>query len=173
MRANTVKDMAPLYDRQVAENKVTCMDISSNMMYLIAGYKDGSLALWDVLGAKLEKLMPKIHTSEITGAKIYSVSEDNKTIQVVSSEVRGRVCLVEVNYRAFFMGSTFNKVVLFEKRLKTSTSIAVNRSAKAFEQGHWDQRRLVAFGSVDEVVVASMKPIKELYKLKRPNISKP
>jgi WD40 repeat protein len=48
LQAKQVKDLKPLYDRQLFENKVMCLDITEGMKYLVAGYKSGVVALWDL-----------------------------------------------------------------------------------------------------------------------------
>lgn len=111
--------------------------------------------------------MIDVHDSEVTSAKIYNVSDEN-VISIVTAEAKGRVCLIEVSYGGFFTGTTFTKVVLYEKRLKTTTTVAFHRCPERFESGHWSAKKLVAFGSTSEVVVCSMRPIKEIIKLKRP-----
>jgi hypothetical protein len=103
----------------------------------------------------------------VTGAKIYSVTEDN-VISIVSAEASGRVCLIEVSYGGFFSGTTHTKVVLYEKRLKTTTTVAFHRCPEQFETGYWAQKKLVAFGATSEVVICSMRPIQEIIKLRRP-----
>lgn len=40
------------------------------MHYLLAGYKNGYVALWDINANKLEKLMTDIHESDVTVVKI-------------------------------------------------------------------------------------------------------
>jgi WD40 repeat protein len=95
------------------------------MQYLVAGYKSGAVALWDLRTYKLEKLMPDVHETEVTGAKIYHITDEN-IINIVSAEAKGRVYKVEVSYKGFFSGTTYTKVSLYEKRLITTTTVAVH-----------------------------------------------
>ena len=67
--------MRPLYDKSLSQNKVTCLDVYPGMQYLVAGYKSGAVALWDLKTYKLEKLMPDVHETEVTGAKIYHITD--------------------------------------------------------------------------------------------------
>ena len=43
-----------------------CIDITPDMQYLVAGYKSGAVALWNIKNVLLEKVMPNIHESEVT-----------------------------------------------------------------------------------------------------------
>ena len=101
------------------------------------------------------------------------LSEDSRWIQIISAEAKGRVCQIDVWYRPFYMGIQHDLKVIFERRLRTLTSVAVHKPSNRFESGHWAQQKLVAFGSVSEVIVVSMKDIKEVFKLKRPQICRP
>lgn len=139
---------------------------------MVAGYKSGAVALWDMKSYKLERLMTDVHETEVTGAKVYYISEENY-VSIVSAEAKGKVCMTEVSYKGFFSGTTHTKTVLFEKRLKTATTVAVHRCPERFEGGNWGKRCLVAFGSTSEVVVCAMKPIQELIKFKRPAMCRP
>jgi hypothetical protein len=44
----------------------------------------------------------------------------------------------------------------------------VHRSPERFESGYWANKKLVAFGATNEVVVCSMTPVSEIIKIKRP-----
>jgi len=67
--------MKPLYDEQVQMNKVTCIDITPDGHYLLAGYKKGTLVLWDANKYKLARIMNDVAKSEITSAKILYVTD--------------------------------------------------------------------------------------------------
>ena len=54
------KQRKPLFDPQLARNQVTCMDISEDGHYLLAGYKKGTLALWDCSRFRLAHLMEDV-----------------------------------------------------------------------------------------------------------------
>ena len=53
------KEMKPLMDESaIGAQKVTAMDISEDSGLLISGYKDGALALWDLVEYKMLKYIP-------------------------------------------------------------------------------------------------------------------
>lgn len=69
------------------EDKVTSIDISHGMKWLVAGYRSGTVALWDVQNYKLEKLIRDEHKSEVTNVKIYFVGDTKKKeINIVTAE---------------------------------------------------------------------------------------
>jgi hypothetical protein len=114
--------------------------------------------------------VPDAHETEVTGAKIFHVSETKKEIQIVSAEMTGKVKTIEIKDQGFFRGTTYTKTALYEKRLKTTVTVCVHKCPERFQNGHWDEKRLVAFGATSEVVVVSMKPIKEVIRIRRPNM---
>jgi len=69
------REMKPLMDHHaVGDEKVTAMDIDEEAGLLISGYKDGGVALWDLLEYKLLKYIPSLHTSEVTNIKFWAGS---------------------------------------------------------------------------------------------------
>jgi WD40 repeat protein len=60
------KEMKPLLDATLSRNKVTCISITQDGGYLIAGYKKGTLVLWDLTKYKLIKAVDDAHESEVT-----------------------------------------------------------------------------------------------------------
>ncbi len=73
------------------------------MHYLLAGYKNGYVALWDINSNKLEKLMTDIHESEVTVVKIQHINEEN-VITIITAEAKGKVFITEISYGGFFTG---------------------------------------------------------------------
>ena len=57
---STQKQRRPLYDAQLAGKEVTCMEISEDGHWLMAGYTDGVLALWDCSRFRLAYLMTDV-----------------------------------------------------------------------------------------------------------------
>lgn len=62
------KEMKPLADNQVDRNKVTSISITHDGAYLLAGYKKGTLVLWDLAKYKLMIVISNVHEGEITAA---------------------------------------------------------------------------------------------------------
>lgn len=90
----TQKEMKPLMDPQIGAKKVTSIEIADDGGFLISGYKQGVLALWDLIKYKLMRVVMDAHQSDVTNAKIYYINEV-ETIFAVSSEDNGAVSQVE------------------------------------------------------------------------------
>ena len=56
----TQKHMKPLYDDALFQNKVTCIDISEDGEHLLAGYKKGTVVLWDTNKCKVCRIMKDV-----------------------------------------------------------------------------------------------------------------
>lgn len=84
--------MKPLADEsQIGQsNKVTCLEASEDGSFLISGHKKGQLALWDLIGYKLIRVIGELHQTDVVNAKIYHV-DDGENLYVVSAEDSGRV----------------------------------------------------------------------------------
>ena len=67
------KQLKPLYDVSLAKNEVTCIEISKDGHYLLAGYKQGILALWDCARFRLAHLMRDVAKDESTTFSIVRI----------------------------------------------------------------------------------------------------
>jgi WD40 repeat protein len=108
---------------------VTCIDIDSNAGLLLSGYKNGSVALWDLLEYKLLKYIPSLHDTEVSVVKIYEVLNNGGSIKAVTSEDQGGVRHLEINKKAIFGGYNHTSEYLFKSKLKGTTAIAVYESS--------------------------------------------
>ena len=83
--------MRQFSDKTLIRNTVTSIDLSQDMSYLLVGFDNGALALWNMRSYKLEKIILDCHETEIVCAKIYNLSEDGSQIRFVSFEKKGTV----------------------------------------------------------------------------------
>jgi hypothetical protein len=56
------------------------MDIAGDAGILLAGYANGAVALWDLVGYNLIKYVPNLHETEITNIKIFSVLNNGSSV---------------------------------------------------------------------------------------------
>lgn len=127
------KEMKPLMDpTYVKEEKVTCLDIDSGAGLLLSGYKNGSVALWDLLEYKLLKFIPNLHDTDVSVVKIYEVLNSGGTIKALTSEDQGGVKHLEINKKAIFGGFNHSSEYLFKSKLKGTTAIAVFESSNLY-----------------------------------------
>ena len=170
--------MKPLYDDALFHNKVTCIDISEDGHYLLAGYKKGTLVLWDSNKYKMARIMKdvaKSDQSEFSQVKILYVSEKD-VITIVTAEESGRIRLVHVTKGSFFDRYSHQANSLYEADLKGVATISVQRpsSMAAYYSPYCDQSCLVAYGATNMVSLCEMRqfPPKPLQVIKRPAFCK-
>ena len=95
--------MKPLMDSSLGDgNKVTSLDISQDGGFMMSGYKGGQIALWDLVGYKLIKVVGDLHKTEVINAKIYFMDEQ-ESLFVLSAEDAGAVQFIKF-YKKNFMG---------------------------------------------------------------------
>lgn len=174
------KEMKPLLDQSLMKNdsKVTCMDIvgSSDTQHpyglLLSGYKNGSLALWDLIEYKLLKYIPNLHETDVTNVKIYNVLNNGNNIHAISSEDAGAVRYLEINKKAIFGGFSFNSEYLFKSKLKGTTAIAVFQPNPSYPNLFCDNSCLLSVGGLNMITICTMKPIDCIYSVTKPSFVK-
>lgn len=150
---------------------MVCIDITESGSFLCAGYKEGTVALWDLTKYKVMKVMDDIHTSEVTAAKVYMVNEEVGSVNIVSAEESGRVRLTEIQRKNLFGGFNHTTTSLFEKRLKNTMTISLQKvEPEVHPSDFCDKKILAAFGGANEVVICSLNPIAELMCIKKPSL---
>ena len=112
----TQKEMKPLMDESNlgSNNKVTSLDITPDGGFMISGYKNGQIALWDLVEYKLIKIVSDIHQSDVINAKIYYQDESNNTLFAVSAEDSGKVQLIKFTKKNFLGGYNCQAQFLFK-----------------------------------------------------------
>ena len=48
LESTKIADLRPLYDAQLAGNRVMCISLTPGMQFLVSGYKSGAIAVWDL-----------------------------------------------------------------------------------------------------------------------------
>ena len=155
------KQMKPLYDDSLFQNKVLCIDISEDGHYLLAGYKSGALVLWD--SAKFKKAHTMNNVVAENGGSDYSMVKilyitDEKVITIVTAEESGRIRLVHVT-KTFLGGFNHRANSLYEKDLIGAATIAVQRPVDL--PSHYspfcDITCLTAFGATNKISIVEMR----------------
>ena len=72
------------------------MDISEDGHYLLAGYKKGTVALWDCSRFRLAHLMEDVALENSALASVKLLYTDQDIIHIVAAEESGRMRCVQV-----------------------------------------------------------------------------
>ena len=165
--------MKPLMDsQQIKQEKCTCLDIDGNSGLLLSGYKNGSVALWDLLEYKLLKYIPNLHDTDVTAVKIYEVLNNGGNIHALTSEDTGGVRRLEINKKAIFGGFSHVSEYLFKSKLKGTTAIQMYESNSQYKNQFCDNSQLVAIGGTNMITICTMKPIDCIYTINKPTFCK-
>lgn len=169
--------MKPLYDNQFFQTKVLCIDISEDGHYLLAGYKKGTLVLWDSAKFKIAHIMRDVTKSESSDFSMVKLlyATDRNEISIVTAEECGRIRLVNIN-KTLFGGFSHKANSLYESDLKGAATISVQRPSS--QPSHYsmfcDMSCLVAFGATNMITIVEMRsfPPRPLKVIKRPAVCK-
>ena len=142
-------------------------------MMLIAGYKGGHLALWDLNAYALLKHLPKIHETDVTQVNIYAVNNNGSQIQGVSCEDQGGVKLFEINRKPIFGGYNFTSEYLFKSKMQGTNQITAYQASELYPNQFCDETKIIAFGGLNIITICTMKPIDCIYTISKPNFCKP
>ena len=82
------------------EIKVTCIDISNDSNYLLSGYSNGWIILWDLKTNKSLKLFSEEHFKYILNVKL--IMCDGKNCTFYSSDISGKVNKIIMAKKLFF-----------------------------------------------------------------------
>ncbi len=66
-----VEDYVKAYQDKTLVTPVTCVDVTAT--YLLAGYKSGQLALWDIKTNQLQKIISNVHESYVIACRVFNV----------------------------------------------------------------------------------------------------
>ncbi len=66
-----VEDYVKAYQDKTLVTPVTCVDVTGT--YLLAGYKSGQLALWDIKTNQLQKIISNVHESYVIACRVFNV----------------------------------------------------------------------------------------------------
>ena len=83
------------------DKKVICMDVSDKLSFLISGYSNGFISLWDLSNGKCKKLLKEEHNGKcILAIKFLHV--ENGIWEFLSSDINGFVNRITISDTFFF-----------------------------------------------------------------------
>jgi len=127
------------------------MDISLHGEYLVAGYAEGNLALFDIPKQKCIIEINEVHFHEIESVKFLSI---DSPITFISGDKKGVLYKVTVS-RTLVMYSTKTELIM-KKPFREFCSLAALQPLKGmpFEVSEWHTHNIVAFANTEELNVA-------------------
>ncbi|CAG9320228.1 unnamed protein product [Blepharisma stoltei] len=142
---------------------VTCIDITEDEQYAIAGYHLGQVALWDLRSGNCIKASNNFHKSPILSIKFW---KKVKTY-AISADATGKVNLLE--YGKSFLSTKVNAHTLFTNEIGVCVTIEVLYS-DPYLPHPCDQATIIAIGSMNFVVIYSIEPeLNCIFRMARPD----
>ena len=158
---------------EVCEKRsVVCMDISADGDFLISGYSNGYLALWDLHSTKCKKLITNVHKSCIVACKF--IRNDKKKFELLSSDADGNVFKIII--KEGFLSTSVDSFFLIRHDIPIFLINILkieDDDKKFFPEFVKTQSLIVAFGCLDYIMVFMLEPeSKRLFKFEKPKYFK-
>lgn len=166
------RDLRNFVEKQVFGRRVTCISVSEGMQFLVVGYIDGSVVVWELYTCKLVTVQVQLHCSELVSAKIYNVDEDNSLISLVSVEVDGSVFNSKIDRHLRDKSDPEISVNQMYTRLRVPTSIEVlSFDSRRDLKSCWLDKKVVVLGAVSKVIVCTLDlNNEEILNVRRPKV---
>lgn len=131
--------------------QVTCMDISSDECFLIAGYHFGQICLWDLTSGKSKKVSKDLHKCPILSIKFWKGFKD----YVISGDLSGRVLLVE--FQKGLVSMSIASIELFKDEVGPVLSIEPLNPEPMWPHPT-DTHRIVAIAGLRRIAIFTLEP---------------
>ena len=151
-------------------NRVTWIDITLEGEYLVAGYSEGNIALFEVKTQKLIAEVKDIHFEEIQSVKFLSI---DTPITFVTADKVGTMYKVSVS-KTLLIYSTKADIIM-KKPFKDFSCFAALQPVKGMpkEVSNWFIHNIIAFANTELVNVAMLGTgAKKLWSMKREEFGK-
>ena len=161
-----------IFNQKFTRKYVNCLDITDDLEFLLAGYQDGCIALFNILNGDCKFDTNKIHKNcACIELKIYK-NDSEKGLSFISSGGDG--CLYYNEIKANFL--RIITIKLNTLILKNETQVFLIKYIRFSEQNEElynnlnKLKRFVIFGSLNEIRLYSIEPeIKPIFTITKPN----
>lgn len=148
---------------------IMCIDVSNDSNFLVVGYANGYVSLWDMRNNKnkLLKLVDKVQTTTILSIKFLSTNVYKQ--EIISADKEGNVLLFTFTQK-LLLTSVIHSYLLKDPTPVFVMDIYTPTSEQKTLYPFCDTDAVFgAFGSINKVLVILLKPnIKKLFKIENP-----
>ena len=156
-------------DEIVEPNKrgVVCMDVSENIDYLVSGYMNGYIALWELGTPKCVKLITEEHEDCVIAVKFIRVR--SKEYEMLSSDLSGVVKKITVSEGFFLTTIDAEPVMTNKDPIFLIEILKLSNEEKQLYETEEDEPIVVAFGSMESITIYQIEPeAKMLFVFEKP-----
>ena len=146
---------------------VVCMDVSDNIEFLIAGYMNGFIALWDLGYGKCKKLITNQHSDLILACKFLKIQ--NSVYDILSSDLSGVIKNINISEGYFFTSVTAEEINKMEDPVFFIEVLKLSSAEQALFDNPENVPLVVGLGSLNMIRIYQIEPVpKLLFELQKP-----
>ena len=144
------------------QGQVTCIDISEDELFAVAGYHSGQLCLWDLKNGKSKKASAAIHKKPVLSVKFWKGVKEN----VISGDILGRVVISE--YQKALVSTKVVSYELVKDEVGPVLSIEPLRPERMWPHPT-DTHRVVAIAGMKKIVIYTLEPeVQKIFVIDKP-----
>ena len=153
------------------DKRVLCMDISENINFLISGYSNGYIALWDIENGNCRKLLKDEHNKKSILA-IKFLECENGLYEFLSSDINGYVNRITISESFFFFSPSVECINIIKYSFPFFLIDILNFSneeKKKYSFIEDNNCQIVALACTEYILIYQIDPeLRKLYELKKP-----
>ena len=153
------------------DKRVLCMDISEDKTFLISGYSNGYIALWDIENGNCRKLLKDEHKKKSILA-IKFLQCGNGLYEFLSSDINGYVNRITISESFFFFSPSVECINIIKYSFPFFLIDLLhfsNEEKKKYSFIEENNCQIVALACTEYILIYQIDPeLRKLYELKKP-----
>lgn len=152
---------------------VSTLDISDDSNFVLAGFYNGIIALWDISQYKCKKIISGVHTIGVIAIKFLNI--ENKYYEFLSTDLKGNVYKFVISEGFFTTSYDYLKIMEYRNPVFILDLIDFNYKTENEKDFNFKSKPLlVGFGCLEYVMIYQLEPSppKELLKFEYPKYLK-
>ena len=143
------KEYTPIVCKEVDGHAVQCIDVHKSGQFLVAGFRNGAILLWDLKKWITIKLITNAHSTAVIALKFLK----NQKLSIISSDDSGNVSNIELT-KSFFMSSAHSTYLVSNCYAFTFVPMFPYPLYKS----PLDEISLVAIGASNSILIIMLEP---------------
>ena len=148
-------------------NQINCLDISDDLLDMICGYQDGTIAYINIKSGETKYINNKIHVNiPCIEIKIYKKEKENE-IYFISSGGNGQVFYIFLKKMLFWIINT-SLIINRNIPIFMIKSASISRKNQYYFENLNFLKKYLIFGSLGLILIATIEPIELVLEIKKP-----
>ena len=148
-------------------NQINCLDISDDLLDIICGYQDGTIAYINIKSGETKYINNKVHVNiPCIEIKIYKKEKENE-IYFISSGGDGQVFYIFLKKMLFWI---INTTLIINRNIPIFMikSASISRKNQYYFENLNFLKKYLIFGSLGLILIATIEPIELVLEIKKP-----